>query len=75
MPSGNIDINSISGNLELLTPNNAEFFINASSTSGNITLNKPILAEVKKEHQLKGIVGSDNCKINIKTTSGDVTIK
>ncbi|MBU3208172.1 DUF4097 family beta strand repeat protein [Clostridium algidicarnis] len=48
--------------------------MNASSTSGNITLNKPILADVKKEHQIKGVVGSDNCKININTTSGDVTI-
>lgn len=75
MPSGNIDISSISGEIELLTPSNAEFFINASSTSGDVKLSKPIIAEVKKEHQVRGVVGSDKCRINIKTTSGDITIK
>ncbi|WP_032121456.1 DUF4097 family beta strand repeat-containing protein [Clostridium amazonitimonense] len=75
MPSGEININAISGKVELLTPSNAEFFINSSSTSGNIALNKPIILEVKKEHQIKGVVGSDKCKVNIKTTSGDIRIK
>lgn len=75
MPTGNIDINSISGEIELHTPSNAEFFVNASSTSGDVKLSKPIIAEVKKEHQVRGVVGSDKCRINIKTTSGDITIK
>jgi lia operon protein LiaG len=84
--SGSIDVNykafnnsaeldSVSGSIKLGLPSNAEFGLDARSTSGSVYSEFPITIEgTHNRNKLIGYVKSKNNKISIKTTSGSIKI-
>lgn len=73
--NNNFTGNSSSGNMNLTLPKDSEFYLDAASSSGNISCGFPI--EVKdsyKKSTLSGTVKNDRNKIYIRTSSGDIGI-
>jgi len=71
----NVDINSSSGNVKLKLPQSAEFYLNASASSGDIHNSFPITLTSKGwSNKLEGTVVKGDNKIKIKVFSGDIDI-
>lgn len=72
----NINLTSTSGDVLLSLPDNAEFYLDARTTSGDVSCSFPItISEKKKDNVLSGTVKSDKHKISIHVTSGDIEIE
>jgi len=73
--NNNITIVASSGDVDIVLPKDAEFNINASTTSGDIESSFPVTVTGKLKNNLNGKVGNSNNTININTTSGDISIE
>lgn len=70
-----IKAKSISGTVSLTLPENSQFSLDASSTSGTIRCRDfPIKISSSNDKSLVGVVGSGDSVVNIKTTSGNILI-
>lgn len=71
----NIDASGSSGSFSLKLPENAEFYLNASASSGDINNEFPLTITKKQgDNKLEGTSINDHNKINIRTSSGDINI-
>lgn len=71
----NLDIDSSSGSVEIKLPENSQFYLDATSSSGRISTRFPVtVIGSNDKHQLKGTVGSDKNKVKIHTSSGSINI-
>jgi lia operon protein LiaG len=71
-----IKANSSSGSIKIKLPDNAEFYLDASTSSGGIDCEFPItITESKKRNKLAGVVGSDKNNIRINCSSGSIDIR
>lgn len=70
-----VDYKASSGRITLNLPKDAEFFLDAEVSSGNIKCDFPVTVQGERhEDILRGIVKSDKNKITVKTSSGDIKI-
>lgn len=75
-PNKNATLDSTSGDVTLYMPENAQFRLNAASTSGNVNCDFLItLATGASEHNIAGAVGSGRNLIAVRTISGDINIR
>jgi lia operon protein LiaG len=73
--NNNVNISVASGSVELVLPENSEFFLNARASSGNVSCQFPItISNKQKENILEGVVKNDKNKISINTSSGNIKI-
>ena len=72
--SSNMNISTTSGDVEINFSEDAQFYLKAKTVSGDVGNRFPITITSTSERYLEGIVGSDEKKINISTTSGNVDI-
>ncbi len=76
--SGRIDAGSVSGDITIALPLNAQFELDARSTSGKVTCGFPItIAENRSgsgSHVLSGTVGAGGSPVIVRTVSGDIGI-
>jgi len=73
---GDIDIERSSGDVKLELPSDAQFYLKANTTSGDINSNFPISINGKiEENKIEGTIGSGTNKIDIDVTSGDIILK
>lgn len=73
--NNNVNISVASGSVELILPENSEFFLNARASSGNVSCQFPItISNKQKENILEGVVKNDKNKISINTSSGNIKI-
>jgi len=70
-----ININSISGDIKITLPDKAEFYLESTSTSGDVGCDFPISIQGKLSDKKKeGKVGNGNNRITASTVSGDIKI-
>lgn len=66
---------SSSGNVLIRLIEGSEFALEASSSSGNVSCEFPVITtEEQDQNEIKGVVGKDTNKIKIDTFSGDIEI-
>jgi len=71
----NIDVKTISGQVEIDLPQNAEFYLKTNTVSGEVVAKFPItIISFNKMNQLEGTVGTGDNSIIIDTVSGDIYI-
>ena len=71
----NIDVKTISGQVEIDLPQNAEFYLKTNTVSGEVAAKFPItIISFNKMNQLEGTVGTGDNSIIIDTVSGDIHI-
>jgi len=77
VPTGNWEVHSGSGGVELLLPAKAEFDLRARTGSGGISVEFPITMQgsVGDKHRVEGKVGGGGPMIDVNTGSGGVHIK
>jgi len=72
----NIDVTASSGDVELHLPKDADFLLYANASSGTINNSFPIKTNSNnKRNRLEGTVGNGVNRINVSTSSGDITIR
>ena len=75
---GRIDAGSISGDITIALPLNAQFALDARSTSGKLTCGFPITIKENRSgggrHVLSGTVGAGGSSVVVHTVSGDIGI-
>lgn len=70
-----IKLGSISGRVSLGLPKDAQFDISASSVSGNVSCDFPVVIESSTDKKLVGRVGNGETNIDITTVSGSISIE
>jgi len=71
----NVDVKTISGQVEIDLPQNAEFYLKTNTVSGEVVAKFPItIISFNKMNQLEGSVGAGDNNIIIETVSGDIYI-
>lgn len=70
-----IDISSNSGSVSLIVPNNSGYYLKAVTNSGKINCHAFTEIVNNQSNFVEGIVKNNRNKINIKTSSGSITIK
>lgn len=66
---------SISGDIKIQLPSNAEFYLESKTTSGEIICDFPISIEGKlSDKNINGSVGNGDARIEVSTVSGDAKI-
>ena len=73
--NNNVNLQASSGSINLALPENAEFYIDANCSSGDIDCKFPVTTTgSQRENSLKGTVKSDTNKVVLNTLSGDINI-
>lgn len=72
--NNDINIATSSGDVELYLPTSSDFYLDAKTNSGDIKCNFPITIQGNQKRSLEGTVGSGKNKINVATSSGDLSI-
>jgi hypothetical protein len=76
---GRIDAGNISGDITIALPLNAQFELDARSTSGRLTCGFPITIKENRSgggsHVLSGTVGAGGNSVVVRTVSGDIGIE
>lgn len=73
--SGNNEINTISGDVQLQLPDDSSFRLDASSVSGEVNTSFQLSEAENGRNSLKGVVGSGAATLTVGTTSGEITIE
>jgi len=69
----NIDVKTISGEVKIDLPQNAEFYLKTNTVSGEVVARFPItIISFNKMNQLEGTVGTGDNRIIVDTVSGDI---
>lgn len=75
---GRIEVRSTSGDVAITLPGNAQFELDARSTSGRVTCVFPIAIKENRSgggsHVLSGTVGAGGSVVAVRTVSGDISI-
>jgi Toastrack DUF4097 len=79
-PAGNWDARTGSGNVHLTIPRDSGFYLDASTSSGELNMNHSVTMTVQgnidsARHQIKGTVGSGGPQVAVHTGSGDIDIE
>lgn len=69
-----MNIRVTSGDVRIILPEDAEFYLDASTTSGDIKQNFNMKIESSSRRSLEGEIGESSERITVNTTSGDITI-
>ena len=72
--SSNMNVRVTSGDIEINLSEDAQFFLNANTTSGHIDNTFPIKITSSGRRNLEGVVGSDEKQIDVSATSGDISL-
>jgi DUF4097 and DUF4098 domain-containing protein YvlB len=73
---GLYEIDTISGDIEMIMPSGSNFELNAKSTSGHVETDFLLTVTGKiNRKKLQGVVGKGGSHLNISTFSGDIEIK
>ncbi|HCL90726.1 MAG TPA: hypothetical protein DHW70_05340 [Candidatus Atribacteria bacterium] len=71
----NVDVKTISGEVKIDLPQNAEFYLKTNTVSGEVVARFPItIISFNKMNQLEGTVGTGDNRIIVDTVSGDIYI-
>ncbi len=78
-PAGNWEARAGSGNIHLSVPPQAAFQLDASTSSGDLNINRALTITVqgnldRARHAIKGSVGSGGPQVSVHTASGDIAI-
>jgi len=69
----NVDVKTISGEVKIDLPQNAEFYLKTNTVSGEVVAKFPItIISFSKMNQLEGTVGTGDNRIIVDTVSGDI---
>jgi hypothetical protein len=68
------ELKTASGSVELEVPINANFQLTAENSSGQIRTNIPIVIEEQSKHSLRARAGTGGNRVEIHTTSGQITV-
>ena len=64
-----------SGNVDIHVPSSASFHLHAHSRSGNIATAIPLVVEEKtSKHELRARIGEGQGRVDVDTSSGDITL-
>jgi DUF4097 and DUF4098 domain-containing protein YvlB len=79
-PSGKWEARAGSGNIHLNVPQEAAFQLDASTSSGELSIHHSVAITVQgnldaARHELKGTVGSGGPPVSVHTSSGDIEIE
>ncbi|MBI2683659.1 MAG: DUF4097 family beta strand repeat protein [Acidobacteriales bacterium] len=75
-PKGGWEIHTGSGNINLDVPQGSQFDVNARSSSGDITINHPMLVQgLIKRNRVQGKVGNGGALLSLETGSGSINIR
>jgi lia operon protein LiaG len=69
-----MDIQVTSGNIRISLPEDSEFYLDASTLSGEIEHDFDLKIESSSRRNLKGSAGDSRYRITANTTSGDITV-
>jgi lia operon protein LiaG len=72
--SSNMNIRTTSGDIEINLSEDAQFYLKATTVSGDIETRFPIKVISSSRRDLEGIVGSDEKEIIVSTTSGHIDV-
>ena len=68
------DLRTSSGGVTLQVPQTASFRFYAHSTSGKIDTALPMVVEERPKHELRARVGDGKARIEVETSSGDISV-
>ena len=74
LKSGKIDINSVSGRVELEVPADFNADIDLHSVSGSVSSELPVSVTETKRNNIKGEIGEGGTSVEIRTVSGSIKI-
>jgi len=74
-PGGSVDIDAVSGAVELEAFAGLDAALNLSSVSGSISCDFPVQILQKKRNRLEGRIGGGAAPLTIKTVSGGIRLK
>lgn len=69
-----IKASSVSGSVKITIPKDSAFKIDASSVSGGISCDFPVLVQHHKRNKLRGVVGDGTKEIKLSSVSGSIKI-
>ena len=72
--ASDMNIRVTSGDLKIKLSENAEFYLDAKTTSGDINSSFPIVISSSGRNDLEGEVGDSDEIITVTVTSGDIDI-
>lgn len=74
-PIGGWEIETGSGNVRVSVPSTASFDLDARSSSGEVTVNRPITIQgTMKRNRIEGKAGNGGMLLTLRTGSGDIVI-
>jgi hypothetical protein len=74
-PTGNWEIHTGSGSINLRLPSQAGFDLDARSSSGSVTVNRPVTVQgTLKRNRVQGKVGAGGVLLSLETGSGDIRL-
>jgi DUF4097 and DUF4098 domain-containing protein YvlB len=69
------DFQTSSGNVDIHVPSSASFRLHAHSRSGNIATAMPLVVEEKtSKHELRARIGEGQGRVDVETSSGNITL-
>ncbi len=75
LPAGSYSLKTTSGALYLSIARNAQAELKIETTSGDISMNVPMVLKTASRYSLSGSLGKGGGKIEIETVSGDINIE
>jgi Toastrack DUF4097 len=72
---GSVSVRSVSGSVDLDAYDALDSFVSLSSVSGGVSCNFPLTVTEQKRNALQGKIGSGSSRIDVTTTSGEITIR
>lgn len=72
---GSVDIQTVSGSVNLESFQGLDASLRLSSVSGSISCDFPVQVAEKKEHRLEGKIGQGSVPFNVKTVSGSIQLE
>lgn len=73
-PESQIKVDCSSGSIKLSLPSDTQLTLNVRTSSGDIQHNLPLQQVSSNEDFLKGTIGNGKVKVDLTSTSGDITI-
>jgi DUF4097 and DUF4098 domain-containing protein YvlB len=72
---GSVELSSVSGSITINAFRDLSSTVNLKSTSGSIHCGFPLKTTMQEENQLQGKIGTGTVPLNIKTTSGHISLE
>lgn len=75
LPLTAVDVHTMSGNVSVLLPLQADADVDVQTTSGDVTSAAGLVLQQHSEHSLRGRSGKGGKALRIRTASGDISVK